>query len=108
MSAPVGMIQPQPVPTTWAYGVAESSSGGPALVCVIIGHAAGNLTAFISPDEADNIADQIRQTAQQARTKRLVTPPGAGQLVSPNGAPLRRVPPAPAPPPEREVDEPEH
>lgn len=89
-------IQPQPVPSSWGYGVAAKPDGG-TLVVIQIGHFLGQFVGFLTPDEADGVADQIHATAAEARRqeKAVFVPPSV--LLGPNGQPMSFVPGASSP-----------
>jgi hypothetical protein len=76
------MISPRPAPETWGTGIADSNQG--KLVEVRIFHVGGLHVSFLTPDGADQIADQIKAAAAQARSGLVIAPAGL-QIVRPNG-----------------------
>lgn len=57
-----------PVPSTWAYGIAETPDGA-ALVYIMSSHPAGRQELFLSLDEAEQVGRQLLETVRGGREK---------------------------------------
>jgi hypothetical protein len=66
-------VQPSPVPATWQTSTVPVPGGGQVMV-IVIASPTGQAVYFLDPDEALIVANQIRNTARQAKSG-LILPP---------------------------------
>jgi hypothetical protein len=73
-------VTPSPVPATWTVQTVPTPAG--QILALVIASPTGQAVYFLSPDDALVVANQIRNTARQAKSG-LILPPtvnGNGQL----------------------------